>query len=284
MAARSRRSPTVAATLASALALVPAAAARPLDDPGHPTFPTLYVVYAMNCTFSIVDDAGRKVSSIAPGTYQIEVSTPIMFKLVVPGGPGVDHLADNDFTGCRGWVQFQLTGPGVNLFTTLDSGCDAFYLLPATTFQPGATYTAQDLNQPALTRTAITTLTSGAPPVPVSPYGPTSGKGQLSTDIVGSAIGDEVRATLSGTLSAKGKATLTSRGKPVSILKAGRYKFSVKDASAKRGFTIQALDGKPIRITEDAFVGRHARTVKLTPGRWTYSSGAGVAVNFLVTR
>ena len=33
-------------------------------------------------------------------------------------------------TGCRGWVQFQLTGPGVNLATTLDAGCEQ--QLPAT--------------------------------------------------------------------------------------------------------------------------------------------------------
>src|SRR5262245_40429075 len=85
----------------------------------------------MNCTFSIFDDNDRRVTSIAPGMYQIEVSTPTMFKLVVPGGPGVDYIAPNDYTGCKGWVQFQLSGPGVDLFTTLDFGCTAFQLLSA---------------------------------------------------------------------------------------------------------------------------------------------------------
>ena len=54
---------------------------------GAPALPTLYVNYTMNCTFSIVDDAGRPVTTIAPGSYQVEVTTPIMFKLSVPGGP-----------------------------------------------------------------------------------------------------------------------------------------------------------------------------------------------------
>ena len=95
--------------------------------------PTLYVDYTMNCTFSIVDDSGKPVTSIAPGTYQVDVSTPIMFKLAVPGGPGVDRRprTSTDFTGCKGWVQFQLSGPGVSLFTTLDVGCGSSIVLPA---------------------------------------------------------------------------------------------------------------------------------------------------------
>ena len=127
--------------LAVAAALVPAGNAGSRDN--APTaLPTLYVVYAMNCTFGIFDDQGHPVSSIAPGSYQVEVETPVMFKLVRPGGVSTDNIAANDFTGCKGWVQFQLTGPGVNIFTTLDSGCDAFLILPEQTFKPNSTYTA----------------------------------------------------------------------------------------------------------------------------------------------
>src|SRR4051794_38266320 len=124
MAVRVRRVSSLIAVLVLAGVCVSSGSAARRDGAGG-ALPTLYVAYTINCTFAIMDDQGRRVSSIAPGTYQVEVSTPIMFKLVVPNGP-TDQIAPNDFTGCKGWVQFQLTGPGVNLFTTLDAGCDAF--------------------------------------------------------------------------------------------------------------------------------------------------------------
>ena len=156
MAVRVRRALTLSAALLAAAVLVPVSSASRRDN-GAPALPTLYVVYTINCTFTIVDDRGNPVTSIAPGNYQIEVSTPIMFKLVVPGGPTVDKIAPDDFRGCKGWVQFQLTGPGVNVFTTLDSGCDAFLILPEQTFRPNATYTAQDLNQPSVAHASFST-------------------------------------------------------------------------------------------------------------------------------
>ena len=144
MAVRVRLISTLIAVLAVAAFVVSSGNAGSRAS-GQPALPTLYVNYTMNCTFSIADDLGRPVSQIAPGTYQVEVITPIMFKLAVPGGPGVDNIAPNDYTGCKGWVQFQLTGPGVNLSTTLESGCDAFLVLPAQTFKAGG-----DLHRPGL--------------------------------------------------------------------------------------------------------------------------------------
>src|SRR5438094_2766863 len=130
MAVRARRALLLTAALMVAAAVLAPLGSAARHASGQPALPTLYVQYTMNCTFAIFDDVGRPVSAIAPGTYQVEVSTPIMFKLVRPGGVTVDNIAPNDFTGCKGWVQFQLTGPGVNPFTTLDSGCDAFLILP----------------------------------------------------------------------------------------------------------------------------------------------------------
>ena len=94
------------------------------------------------------------------------MSTPIMFKLV-----DTLNQAPGDFTGCRGWVQFQMTGPGVNLSTTLDTGCDSNYLLPETTFKAGQTYNAVDLNQPSVAHDSLTVLQNGQLPAPPSPYG-----------------------------------------------------------------------------------------------------------------
>jgi hypothetical protein len=271
----------IAAVLAAGLCASSGSAARLDGTPG--ALPTLYVAYTMNCTFSIVDDQGRKVSSIAPGTYQVEVSTPIMFKLVVPNGPS-DQIAPNDFSGCKGWVQFQLTGPGVNLFTTLDLGCDAFYLLPATSFKANSTFTAQDLNQPGVTRTTFTTQASGSPTTPASPYTPTSGKGTPSQDIVGSDIKPALRGTLVGTLSAKGTPTLRSKGKSISVLRAGRYKFAITDQDPKASFVLQAVGGKPKELTAADFVGKHSVTVTLDAGRWMFSSGRAPYNYLLVTR
>src|SRR5262249_20389801 len=67
--------------------------------------PTLYVNYTMNCTFSISDDSGRTIGSIAPGEYQVLVLTPMVFADVdLSGKPA------NDMTACKSFVQFQLTG------------------------------------------------------------------------------------------------------------------------------------------------------------------------------
>jgi hypothetical protein len=283
MRVRARFRSFVLAVLAVAAIVAPGGLAARRAG-GQLALPTLYVQYTMNCTFQIVDDSGKPVTTIAPGTYEVEVSTPIMFKLAVPDGPG--HVAPSDFTGCKGWVQFQLTGPGVNLFTTLDLGCDAFYTLPATTFKPGSTYVAQDLNQPTVTHTTFQVATSGTPIVPKTPYSPTTGKGIQSQDIVGSGIKAPIKATLAGLVDAKGNPTLKLHGKPLSVLKTGRYKFSVNDLDAKAGLSLEAVSAKTkiTRLSGVEFVGHHTTTVQLAPGRWMYHAKTGAAHYFLVTR
>src|SRR3954453_13247090 len=99
MAARVRRALTLTAALLAAAVLVPVSSAGRRDN-GAPALPTLYVVYTLNCTFSIVDDRGKPGTSIAPGSHQIEASTPITFKPAVPGGPTVDRSAPADVRGC----------------------------------------------------------------------------------------------------------------------------------------------------------------------------------------
>jgi len=282
MAKRPRLIPVLIALATALVVAVPAATAARRDDAPQ-VLPALYVQYTMNCTFQIVDDFGKPVTTIPPGTYEVDVSTPLLFKLVVPGGPST--LAPNDYTGCRGWVQFQMTGPGVNLFTTLDLGCDAFYTLPATTFKAGATYVAEDLNQPNLTRTTIQVATSGTPVVPKTPYNPTTGKGIASQDIAGSDVKAAVKATVAGLVDAKGNPLLRLHGKPLSILKAGRYTFSVNDLSAKAGISLQAVGAKKVTaLSAVDFVGLHRTTVQLTPGRWMYYAKSGAGHFFLVTR
>jgi hypothetical protein len=285
MAVRVRRISILIAVVAAAAVLVPVGNASRRDN-APSALPTLYVKYALNCTFAVFDDDGKRVSQINPGTYQIYVSTPLMFKLVVPGGVGVDHLVDGDMTGCRGWVQFQMTGPGIDLFTTLDSGCDAFLLMPAQNFKAGATYTLQDLNQPSVTRTALSVLSAGAAPVPVSPYTATSGKTSTFKDLVGSKVSSVLRGTFAGTiagsLTTNGKLAVTTKGKAVSNLKPGRYKVTVLDETSKSGFTIQKAGGPAVTITGTKFLGRKSVAVNLKAGKWALTSGSGKVYHFTV--
>src|SRR5579872_843673 len=116
MAVRMRRfAYLTAVTTAAAAALVSAGSGAVRTTAN----PTIYFLYAMNCTFTIVDDSGKTVTAIAPGKYQVDVRTPLAFG-TIPIPSGTDP---NDMTACRGVPQFQLTGPGVNLFTTLTAGC-----------------------------------------------------------------------------------------------------------------------------------------------------------------
>jgi len=271
---------TLAAALGVAAAvLAPSGSARTGGE-----LPTLYVQYTLNCTFSMVDDAGHPVTSIAPGSYQVEVTTPIMFKLVVPGGPGIDSSAtSSDFKGCKGWVQFQLTGPGVSMATTLDTGCDSTLLLPAQTFQPNATYVAQDNNQPSVTRLAFTTTNSGTPTVGTSVYDNSTTGSTQGSILGGSDSKGPVLGTLAATLSASGQPALTLKGKPVTALKAGRYKVSIVDKDPKASFTIQTAAGKVKNLTTAPFVGIHPVVLTLTAGQWLYYSALGKSSSFQVS-
>jgi hypothetical protein len=254
-----RRAVALAATLGLAAALVGSGSTATPQS-----YPTLYVVYAMNCTFQIVNDSGQAVTSIAPGTYQVDVRTPIAF-----GTVPLANMGTTDFTACKGFPQFQLTGPGVNLFTTMTAGCEADKTFPET-FQPSATYVATDQNQPTVARGTFTTLGSGTPQAPATPGTAWGGKTQSSQDLVGSGA---VRGTVSGTLATNGALTLKLSGKVVSTLATGRYTFAILDKSPKAGFTIIGPKGTiPTNVTGSSFVGKKTRTLNLTPGRWTYYS------------
>jgi hypothetical protein len=236
--------------------------------------PTLYFMYAMNCTFSIVDDSGKPITSVPPGRYQVDVRTPIVFGMY-PGTPG-----QTDYTACRGVPQFQLQGPGVDLFTTMTAGCDSDRLFTET-FQPNATYVAQDLNQPSVTHATFTTLASGASsPVTVT-YGGGKGKSEQQSSLVGSL---SLMGTLHATVTANGALKLISDGKAVSKLAAGRYKFAISDQDAKASFTILGPTfTAPKSLTSAGFKGTHSVILSLTSGKWTYYTSFATLHFFRVT-
>jgi hypothetical protein len=245
--------------------------------------PTLYVNYTNQCTFTVVNDAGQQVTSLAPGRYELDISTPVMFRLLAPGGPSGNP---NDFTGCNGYIQFQMTGPGVSAASTLDNGCTSNAVVGTWTLQPSSTYTLVDLNQPAATKTTITTSATGTPQQPTtSPYDATSGKGTLSTDPVGSDVTPSPRGTLKGDLAANGKLTLTLKGKPVSTLQSGRYTFTIIDRDPKGGVMLHHVKVTPRStvLSGNAFIGEKTTTVLLGAGRWTISASAGKVFTLTVS-
>jgi hypothetical protein len=261
------------AVLAAALVLgsVMVAGGSPANNS---TLPTIYVMYAMNCTFQIVDDQGRPITSIAPGTYQVDVRTPLAF-----GTVPLANMGTTDMTACKGFPQFQLTGPGVSLFTTMTAGCEADKTFPET-FQPSATYVATDQNQPTVARGTFATLASGTPQAPATPGTAWAGGTQSSQDLVGSGA---VRGTVSGTLATNGALTLKLSGKVASKLVTGRYTFSIIDKSPKNGFLIIGPKGTvPTNVTGAGFVGKKSKTLKLTPGRWTYYSSGMRQVHYIL--
>jgi hypothetical protein len=264
---------TLAATLLSLLAL---AGGATTNAGSASVTPTIYFDYAMDCTFTIVDDSGRAITSIAPGNYIVDVRTPIAF--------GTIPRNYSDMTACHGMPQFQLTGPGVNLSTTLTAGCEADYVTTLS-FQPGGTYVAQDLNQPSVAHASFTVLTSGAPGSVNASYGSaTGGKGSTNDSIVGSGLKTTL-GTLLGTLEANGKPVLTRNGKPVTTLKQGRYTFTIMDESTKLGFGLLGpKNSSTLQLTKPGFVGRHTVSVNLVPGRWTYLGNVRVVRTFVVTR
>jgi hypothetical protein len=273
MKARARLVSTVVVVLAASLALVCGGSARPVAGAS----PTIYVVYAMNCTFNIVDDNGKIVSAIAPGSYQLDVRTPIVFGTVPMAGV-------NDLTACRGMPQFQFTGPGVNLFTTMTAGCEMDKTFPVT-LQPNATYTATDQNQPTVAHATFTTLASGTPQAPPVTYTSTgNGKTYVSTSVIGEDT-KSVKGTLTGSVSAAGLLTLKSGGKPVSTLVPGRYSFAIVDQDPKASFMILGPKSTAgLNLTGVKFVGKKALIVKLTAGRWTFYSPSLRNVHYFVVK
>ena len=175
MAKWHRCSLTIAGALAAAAVLIPAALARPADS----VLPTLYVNYTMIRTFTITGDNGARVTSIPPGTYQVFVTTPMVFA-------DVDLTGVFDMTACKSFTQFSLTGPGVNVQTTLQDGDEDKDIYKAT-FAPSSTYLAVDMNQPTVARVSFSTTATGTAGSVASPTtSSSSGKGDTQSSLIGS--------------------------------------------------------------------------------------------------
>jgi hypothetical protein len=229
--------------------------------------PTLYVGYTSDdCTFRLTNDSGAAVTTIAPGTYQVAISTPDPFGLF--GNSGSASQA-----ACRGFVQFRLTGPGVTLFTTLDYG-DAAFELYSETFRAGGTYTLQDDGNVAVSRRSFTFSATGS----------AGSSTPTNTSSAAATTSTAFRGALEVVVSRGGRVVVTRKGKPIGALKAGRYSISVRDTSKQDGFSLQPPKGKVQAITNAAYLGVRVLTVTLAPGRCTFFAPGGTKIGLAVVR
>jgi len=232
--------------------------------------PSFYATYSPNCTFTWTGDNSASVTSVPPGTYDVVITTPFAF--------------GNGNASCL-YVQFHLTGPGLDLGTDLGQG-DAEIEQHTVTLQPNATYTVQDDGRPAQTRKTFTTGSSGTASSGGSAgSGSSSSSGKVtgtpSVDIAGSGV-LPFRGALDAIVWKSGRLTLAKADKPVTALPAGRYTFAVDDESKTAGFTVRRAGRPAVTLTTPKYVGNHSDTLILVAGHWSFASPGGPTHAFTV--
>ena len=241
--------------------------------------PSLYVDYTTQCHFTMRLDSGAGVTSgtaIPYGAYQLVVTAPIPFS--------------NGLGGCD-FINFSLTGPGVNYTTQLQQG-DGTQEVTTQNFASGGSYTATDNTVAPGTTIAFTassTPVSAGSSASSSPSSSGTGKGSTSSSPIGSLAGSSTttlkfKGDLVGAVSAAGKLTMTFKGKPVVSLSQGKYTLKVTDKSTKAGFIV-AGGGKKVTVTTVGYKGSKSVTLNVTNGQWDYASKAGATrIYFIATK
>jgi hypothetical protein len=252
----------VAAAFVALLAPAGAPGARAAD-------PSLTLNVNGSGALEVVLGNGTRIrTTSAPGTVLPPGPYLLIVKSDVPDDKDVFHL-------------FHLSGPGVDMSSDL-LPCENPREIYTITLRPNSTYVYEDGRHPELAKIVFSTSGSGSSSDTASTAAGHSAGGYSGSVSNDSPIGSKtVRGTLSGTVTAAAL-TLSSRGKAVSLLKSGRYRITVDDRSAKRGFTIARADRNPIPLTRPAYVGKHTVTLELTPGRWTFWAGSGARSSFTV--
>jgi hypothetical protein len=210
---------------------------------------------------------GSAVGVIPPGAYTVIVN---------------NNTADDTFGDTH---KMHLFGPGVEVSTVLTQEEEA-QAVWTVTFQPNASYTFQDDYRSAFIHLVFRTSATSSPSSSTSSSnssstGKSSGSVATNTDIAGSAVLPS-RGTLAGVVGVSGKLSLSYKGKAVAKLKPGKYTVAVDDGTAKSGFELERLHGRPITITSAAFVGKKSITLALKVGRWWFFSTGGTKTAFFV--
>ena len=205
----------------------------------------------------------RGAGAIPPGPYLLIVNSD------VPDDRDIFHV-------------FHISGPGVEVSSDL-LPCENPREIYTITLRPSTSYVYVDSRHPELGRITLTTSAAGSS-AETSSSAPGHKAGGFSGSVSNqSLVGSKaVAGTLVGDVKAAGGLTLTRNGKPVSLLKQGRYRITVRDATAKRGFALQRDDRAPVTLTRDAYVGKRTVTMTLKPGRWTFFTPSGASQSFSV--
>jgi len=231
--------------------------------------PSLTLNVSLGGALEVVLGNGTRIrTAAAPGTVIPPGPYLLIVRSEVPDDRDIFHL-------------FHLTGAGVDMSSDL-LPCENPRQIYTITLRPNSTYVYEDGRHPELSRVVFSTSASGASSDTASAAaGHTAGgySGSVSnSELLGSQA---LRGTLAGTVTLSGL-TLTTKGKPVSLIRSGRYRITVDDRSAARGFTLTKAAKTPVALTKPAYVGKRTVTLNLTPGRWTFSGGAGKAQSFTV--
>ena len=176
---------------------------------------------------------------------------------------------------CINLPLFQLSGPGVNIQDDMLGGEVERNTLTAT-FLPNTTYTWHTDRNAAVVHTFRTSADVVGTQTVTPTTKPTSSGTLQSEDVVGSGL-LPARGTIVGAVSPTGRVTLAYKGKSVTHLKPGRYRFTVTDKSSSSGFMVQKQSKQATSVTGAMFVGKRSATVGLTRGKWLVLPSAGKA-------
>jgi hypothetical protein len=220
---------------------------------------TLNVTFFANETIAVTLPNGTAVGStsgpttvIPAGFYTVQLAGP----MGLPAGLPIFHLK----------------GPGVDLMSNLnEGGLDS--AIDQVTFAPSSSYTWTDNAIPGVVHTFVTSadIVGTAPTTAVSPR---KGAPTQDEDIVGSDV-VPTRGALTATVSSAGRPSVSLDGSPVGRLLAGSYRIAVTDRSQTAGLAVAKTGRSPRSLSGAAYVGKRSVSVKLTPGRWTFTSRAG---------
>jgi hypothetical protein len=244
------------ASLAGLMTIAPAAQGRSLANPA------IRVQFSLTGTISVTGPSGAQLGTTSGQPTVI----PAGYYTVLLLGPG----------GCAVIPYFELRGPGENIASNLTEGeldndsVNAY-------FQPNSTYTWRNRDVPGAVFTFSTSSeVVGTAPAVAGPKGnqATNHTTVKSSDFVGSEI-LPFRGTLTGSVTAAGRLSLSYQGKSVARLKAGRYTISVVDRSSTSGFLVQKVRHAATLVTGRTFVGRRATKVQLTAGKWVFMPVGG---------
>jgi hypothetical protein len=252
----------VLAALATAAVLVAVGAA---ETPVFSTTVFFRITYLPDCSFTVAIDGGIDMDStgatapttatIPPGPYQLSIRTPL------PDGTW-------DTSVCQG-ANFSLSGPGAGYQTMLGSDLGPYGATFNETFAAAASYTMVDAAHPASPVVFTTTATGSSSSLLPPPPPPVAAAGSEQPDLVGSGIVPS-RGTLQATVASSDTASLTSGGKPLVSVEAGRYEIVIRDASRRGGFYLKRLGGRPVALSGVSFTGTRVAHLDLSAGTWTF--------------